>query len=106
MFAQPMPGERDRPVVRQLAVSSPGAERPAPPAWRARATAVALVVAAVALAVPLGREHTVQPGAALDPGRIPLETISRRVAMHPALASRDRGFATIYPVSGGTWLHL
>jgi hypothetical protein len=40
------------------------------------------------------------------PGAIPPETISRRAAMHPALASRDRGFATLYPVSGGMWLHL
>jgi hypothetical protein len=32
--------------------------------------------------------------------------MSRRVALHPALASRDRGFATLYPVSGGLWLHL
>jgi hypothetical protein len=45
-----MPGERDRPVVRRLDVSSSAGRHGAPaPAWRARATAVALVVAAVTL---------------------------------------------------------
>jgi hypothetical protein len=108
MFAPTaMTDERDQPVVRRRAVSSPGGERPAPPAWRARAAAVALVAAAVALAVPLARERPQPPGSAFAaPGAIPLETISRRVALHPAPASRDRGFATLYPVSDGTWLHL
>jgi hypothetical protein len=63
-------------------------------------------VVAVAVAAPLGRQRPPQPGLAVAGGPIPLETISRRVALHPAPASRDRGFATLYPVSGGTWLHL
>jgi hypothetical protein len=103
-----MTEERDQPVIRRLAVSSPGGNHRAPaPVWRARAATVALVVAAVALAVPLGHEHRQPAAPALAaPPTIPLETISRRVALHPAPASRDRGYVTLYPVSDGTWLHL